>query len=188
MTTSVDQGGTEHTATMTMILDIKDGDKDKPLKADVTWKDLLLDGAQAVPDNSWSVVLNGQGAIADSDATEGADAIKKMLAPMTFVYPDKPVAVGDTWTNTVKAGSDKSDESITVDMKADSLDKVGDVDALKITETLTQKGDGSLKGTGTWWVDKTGKVLKFETKVSNWMVPMAGDQAMDASFKGSIAK
>ena len=188
LVSSVNQAGEDHTATMKLIISLKDAEKDKPQKATYSWKELLLDGGQNIPDNDWDVTIDGQGGITDSEASDGVEAMQTLLMPMTFIYPDKPVGVGDSWTLTVKAGSDKSDRSYTIEAKADSMDKVGDADAMKVTEKIDQKGDDKLTADGTWWVDKTGKVLKFEVKASGWKVPMAGPNAMDVTFKGTLAK
>jgi hypothetical protein len=184
----VNQAGQEHTAVMKMAIDRKDAEKDKPLKGEYNWTDIQLDGGQAVPDQDWPVTFDVHGGIAGSDSSEGADSVRKTLMPVTFIFPTQPVALGDTWTSTIKGGTEKADESMTFDMKADSVDKVGDVDALKVTEKISQKGDSPLTGTGTWWLDKSGKVLKFEVKVSNWVVAVSGPDPMDADFSGSLAK
>lgn len=188
ITTAVVQGGQEHSATWKLVLDSKDPVKDKGLAATISWNELMLDGGQGVPDQTWDVTLSPMGSIAESDASEGVEAIRTMLMPFMFVYPDKAVGVGDTWSDTIKAGTEKADTSMTCEMKAEGMEKVGDVDALKITEKISQKGDAGLNGTGTWWVGKDGKVLKFETKVTGWAVPMAGPDPMDATFTGTLSK
>jgi len=185
---TVVQGGEDHTAVMKYGITLKDTAKDKPLEGTYTWTDLMLDGGQAVPDQTWDVTFDTMGGIATTDAQEGEDAIRSMLMPISFIYPDKAVEVGDTWTETLKAGTTISDRSMTCEMKAEAMEKVGDVDTLKVTEKISQKGDTPLTATGTWWVDKDGKVLKFEVKTTNWYVPMAGDALMDATFTGTLAK
>lgn len=188
VTTDVMMMGEPHTATFKLAIELKDTPANKPLVAMISMKDLTTDGGQTMPDNSWNATLDPSGGILDSDAQEGPDAIRQFLTPWVFIYPDKAVGVGDTWTDTIKLGDAKTDRTITFNMKADSMEKVGDADALKVIENLTQNGDQGLKSTGTWWVDKTGKVLKFDIKTSNWVVPMVGDQPMDAGFKGTLSK
>lgn len=188
VTTGVMMAGEPHTANFKLGIELKDTPAGKPLTAVFSMKDLTTDSGQALPDNSWNATLDMEGAIVDSDAQEGPEAIRQFLTPWVFVYPTAPVGVGDTWTDTVKLGADKTDRSIVFNMKADSMEKVGGVDALKVTEDLTQSGDAGLKSTGTWWVDKSGKVLKFDIKTNNWVVPMVGDQPMDATFTGTLAK
>lgn len=184
----VEMAGQQHNATGKLVIEIKNTPAGKPIAAAYSIKDLAADTGQGLPDQSFNATLDAAGGILDSDAQEGADPIRQYLMPWTFIYPDKAVSVGDTWTDTIKVGEAKTDHSIVISMKADSLDKVGDIDALKVTEDLTQAGDGGMKSTGTWWLDKSGKVLKFEVKTSNWLVPMMGDQLLDASFKGSASK
>jgi len=185
ISSAVSVGGEEHTATFIYMFETKAAEQDKPLAATLSWKDGTLENGQSFPDTAWDVKLDSHGLITDAD---GDETSKKTLMPFVFVYPDNAVAVGDTWSETVKGGSDKDDRSMTADMKADSMDKVGDVDVMKVTETLTQKGDDGLKCTGTWWVDKSGKVLKFDVTYSNWEVAMVPGQMLDGHMTGSIAK
>ena len=188
VTSNVTMGADQHTATMKLEVATKDQDASKPLAGTVSWKDLTIESGQALDDSDWDVTFDPHGLVMDSSASDGADVIRKLLTPFLFAYPDAAVGVGDTWTATVKGGSDKDDRSITEDMKVDSMDKVGDVDVLKITETLSQKGTDGLKGSGTWWVDKTGKVLKFKVHAANWEVPMVPGQLIDADISGDIVK
>ena len=177
--------GEEHEATFKLGLTLKEVDKEKSFPAEMSWNELLVDGGQAMGDMSWNVRLNPKGLV--SEGAEGDDSIRRMLTPLVFVFPDKPVGVGDTWTETLKAGTDKDDQSVTLEFKAEAIEKVKDVDALKVTEKLTEKGPEGTTGEGTWWVSKEGKVLKFETKVKKWLVPMAGS-AFEATIKGELAK
>jgi hypothetical protein len=178
----------DHHAAFKLVIEVKDTEKDKPLQSTYSWKELVLDSGQGMPDNSWDVKIDAQGGITGTEATEGGDALRKMLIPMTFLYPDKAVGVGDAWTNTLKSESEKDDHSITVDFKVEAAEKLGDVDVLKITEKFTEKGPDGMTGTGTWWVDKAGKPQKFEVKANRWVVPMAGTDSMDATLKGTLAK
>lgn len=185
---SVNAGAQSHTATMKFKTAIKDQDGTKPLQATISWNDVQLDDGQAIPDASWDVTLDPHGLVLDSTADDGADVVRKMLTPFMFAYPDAAVGVGDTWSVTVKGGSDKDDQSITEDMKVDSMDKVGDADVIKVVEKLSQKGDDALSGTGTWWVNKTGKILKFHMEAANWEVPLVPGQLMSFTADGSASK
>lgn len=186
LTVKVEMGGETHDAALKLISTMKETPADKPKEATMAWKDLMLDGGQSMPDSEWDVKIGEHGAI--TDGAEAGDDIRRMLQPILFVYPSAPVAVGDTWTETIKAGSDKDDRTMTLEFKADSVEKVGDEDSLKVTEKLSEKGTDTMSSTGTWWVNKAGKVLKFETKVSKWVVPMAGGDPLDATIKGELAK
>jgi len=188
VTTNVVMGGDQHTATMKFLVATNDKDADKPLKGTVSWKDLTIESGQSMGDSDWDVTYDPHGLVADTTASDGADTVQKLLTPFMFAYPDAAVGVGDTWSATIKGGTDKDDRSITEDMKVDSMDKVGDADVLKVTETLSQKGADGLKGTGTWWVDKTGKILKFQVHTTNWEVPMVPGQMLDADITAEIAK
>jgi hypothetical protein len=185
---NVSAGGQDHSAAGKLVITIKDTPQGKPPSAVYDMKDVTTDGGNAVPDQSWNLTLDNAGGIVNSDSEAGLDPVRTFLMPWTFIYPDKAVGVGDTWTDTIKVGEGKTDQSYVVNMKADSMDKVGDADALKVTEDLTQAGDNGMKSTGTWWLDKSGKILKFEVKTSNWVVYLMGDQPMDATFTGIASK
>jgi hypothetical protein len=180
-------GGESHSAALKVSISFKEPEQDKPQKATYEWKQLVLDGGEELPDFAWDVTLDPMGGIVDSDHSDGAEAIRLMLMPMTFVYPDKPVGVGDTWTDTLKVGASDAN-TMTFEMKAEAIEKVGEVDALKVTETLSQKGADALGGKSIWWVGKDGKVLKMEAKISNWAVPMNGGSLMEATFKANLEK
>lgn len=186
VTIKADVGGEEHEAVMKLVSLVKETPADKPKEATFSWKDLVLDGGQSMPDNDWDVKIGEHGAI--SDAGEAGDEVRRMLQPMLFVYPSAPVAVGDTWSEAIKAGADKDEHTMKLEFKAESVEKVGDQDALKVTEKLSETGTGTMSSTGTWWVAKDGKVLKFETKVVKWVVPMAGGESFDATIKGELVK
>lgn len=177
--------GEEHEATFKLIMDLKEVEKEKPFPATYSWKSLVVDGGQEMGDTSWNIRLSPRGLI--TEGADGDDAIRRMLSPLVFVFPDKPVGVGDTWTETVKAGTEKDDQSLTVEFKAEAIEKVKDADTMKISEKLTEKGSEAMTAEGTWWVDKDGKVVKFETKTKKWYVPLAS-QSFDATIKGELAK
>ena len=187
VSTDVTAGGENHTATMKLVMTVKDAEADKPLKATYEWKDLTVDGSMQIPDDAWDVTLDAMGGITDATGGDGADSVRQMLMPTVFIYPDKPVGVGDTWTDTLKVNG-KDDQAMTFEMKADAIEKIGDADVLKVSGSIAQKGADGLNGKSTWWISKEGKVLKFESKVSGWIVPMAGQDPMDATFKGELEK
>ena len=180
--------GTPQAATGKLLIDRKDVAQGKPPAATYSMKDVLLDSGQNVPDQTWNLTLDPSGGIVDTDSDAGADAVRTFLIPWTFIYPDKPVGVGDTWSDTIKAGDAKNDQSFVINMKADSMDKIDGADALKVTEDLTQAGDGGMKSTANWWLDKNGKILKFDIKTSNWVVYLMGAQPFDATFTGTPTK
>jgi hypothetical protein len=111
-----------------------------------------------------------------------SEDVRRMLAPMLFAYPAKPVGPGDTWE--VKAG--KGGSETTYSQSVAGIEKVKDVDALKITSKLKESGSSGLEADGTWWVGKDGKAIKFQLYVKNWYVVMA-DQSFDATITGELA-
>jgi hypothetical protein len=83
--------------------------------------------------------------------------------------PDTSVAVGDTWTEDLKGDPKTGAIGIHGLYKLDSLDKVGDDDALKVTAS-TRETEGAEAGTvdATYWISKAdGSLLKYIAKWSN---------------------
>ena len=60
---------------------------------------------------------------------------------------------------------------------------VDGVNTVVIGATLKEAGDSPITGTGTWWLSKVGKVVKFEVKLTNWVVPMAGSDVTDVIIR-----
>ena len=54
---------------------------------------------------------------------------------------------------------------------------------VKLKEDLK---DG-LSADGTWWLSKSGRIVKFEMSINNWVVPMAGPEPFDAIVRGKMA-
>jgi hypothetical protein len=70
----------------------------------------------------------------------------------------------------------------------EGVEAVGGVDALKVDVKFTEDGEGGVSAKSTWWLNKSGKVLKFEVKVTDWVVPMAGNGYLTATIKATLKK
>lgn len=187
-TVEANMGSGDHVAKMNVVRTCGAASSDKTVKARYTWDALEVDGnSMDAGDNGWDVVLNPDGAILSTTA-EGGDDIRRMLSATNFVYPTKAVGAGDKWSSIVKPNKDKDERQLTWSYEVKGIEKVKDVDALKVAATLSEKGSDPMSGDGTWWIGKDGTVLKFELKIKNWVVPMSGGELINATIKGEAAK
>jgi hypothetical protein len=145
------------------------------------WDKLAVDDHEGDELPGWDCTVGLQGQILKLDG-EGDDNFRRMLSPMIFVYPEKPVVIGDKWTVDVKPG-DKLPK-FTYTYEAKSKEDVDGVNALVVTVKFKEDGDKPINGDGLWWVSKVGKVVKFSLKLSNWVVPMAGSEVTDVTIRG----
>lgn len=176
--------GSDHTAKMNVIRTCGATASDKTIKAKFAWDGLEVDGnSMEAGDNSWDVVMTPDGAIL-STSGEGGDDIRRMLSATNFIYPSKPVGPGDKWESTVKPNKDKDDRALTWSYEVKGVEKVKDVEALKVSATLTEKGADGMTADGSWWVAKNGSILKFEVKLKKWVVPMSNGGPIDATISG----
>lgn len=171
----------DHEAEFTLVREYgaKDGETQK---ATMGWSGLIVDGNELGQELTWDVSVNARAAVVGTIAEEGDD-IRRMLSAMTFTYPDKPVGEGDKWSLEIRPYTGKDDFMLTYAYEVKGVESVDSVDALKITLKLTEKDQYGMTGEGTWWVGKDGSVLKFEMKMKNWVVPMAGEP-FDATIIG----
>lgn len=175
-------GDGDHRAEFTVVREIGDPDGSNH-KAKFSWANLTVDGQEQGEDASWDVAIGPRGTVVSTTDMMGDD-IRRMLSPMTFAYPEKPVGEGDKWTAEVRPYKDKDDFLLTYAYEVKGIEQVDGADALKIAATLTEMGRDAMSAEGLWWVGKDGAVLKFEMKVKNWVVPMAGGEPIDAKMTG----
>ncbi len=174
-------GGT-HVAKMDYVLNVQSNDP-KAIKVVASWNHLTVDDNEMSEESSWEVELAPSGAI--TKATDGEE-YARMLLPMLFTYPGKEVEAGAKWSESIKTSKDAKD--IKVDYEVLAKEKVGDKDALKVAAKFKEDKTDGMTGDDIFWVDKDGKVLKFELKLKNWMVPMAGGGPVEATIKADLAK
>lgn len=176
----------QHRAEFTLVREIGvlDGEN---YKAICSWEKLVVDDEEMDAEARWDVSIAPRGAIVATTDTMGDD-IRRMLSPMAFVYPEAAVGEGDKWNAEVRPYKGKDDYLLTYAYEVKGIEKVGDVDALRVAAVMTEKGEDAMQGEGTWWIGKNGQVLKFEVKVKNWVVPMAGGEPMEAKITGQRAK
>lgn len=175
----------EHRAEFNLVREIGEMDG-KNHKAMMSWAGLKLDGEEMGEEPKWDVAIGPRGAVVSTTDMMGDD-VRRMLSPMTFAYPDKPVGEGDKWTAEVRPYKDKDDYLLTYAYVVKGLEKLNGVDTLKIALVLTEKATDGLAAEGSWWIGKDGTVLQFEVTVKNWVVPMAGGELINAKMTGKKA-
>ncbi|RYG22635.1 hypothetical protein EON82_16495 [bacterium] len=73
----------------------------------------------------------------------------------TFLYPSKPLAVGDTWTMELKKDEKADLPGVKVDFKLEGEEKVGKWDTYKISGNGGEsEGSQPTKIKATYWIDK----------------------------------
>ena len=175
-------GDGDHRAEFTVVREIGDPDGANH-KATYLWKGLTVDGQEVGEDTAWDVTVGPRGAVLATTDMMGDD-IRRMLSPMAFVFPEKPVGEGDKWTAEVRPYKDKDDFLLTYSYEVKGVETLDGSEALKVALTLVEKSTDGMNGEGTWWIGKDGSVLKFEMKVKNWIVPMAGSDLIEAKIAG----
>lgn len=118
---------------------------------------------------------------------EGGDGLMQQMNASQLVFPDKPIKVGDKWSETVK----DPDGDIKIDYELVSVEKVNDVEALKIRTTgrvvNAKEGEG-FSADGFVWVDpQTGMVVKIEIRVKGTQAEGA-PMPIDGTLKMELVK
>jgi hypothetical protein len=95
--------------------------------------------------------------------------------------------VGDSWKAEIPA-PDKDTPKLSFEFTAKKTETVDGADLLVVESKGKEDGtDSPLTADGTWWLDKTGKAVKFKLKFVNWRVPEAGGAPMDITFDGKLS-
>ncbi|MCW5943165.1 MAG: hypothetical protein KIS66_13100 [Fimbriimonadaceae bacterium] len=105
-----------------------------------------------------------------SDAPEGMDN-HRLTEAITFIYPEKPLKVGDTWTREVKADAAKGVRAGLATFKFEGVDTVdGKWKANKITYTYKEtEGSDAMSCAATVWIGaEDGELVKGEYKMKNF--------------------
>jgi hypothetical protein len=139
------------------------------------WEKLSVDDQEGESLPGWDLVVGPQGQLLKGDGST-EDDYRRMLSPLVFVYPEKPVVIGDKWNVEVKP--EGAAKKLSYSYEAKSKETVEGVNTLIVAMTLKEDGDNAISGTGNYWISKVGKLVKFEVKLTNWVVPMAGADAV----------
>lgn len=145
------------------------------------WDKLSVDDSEGQEIPSWDAIVDRNGSILRmADGIE--DSYRRMLAPLVFIYPDHPVSVGEKWNIDVKPKGPGG--KLTYAYEAQKKELVEGTNTLVIAVKLTEEGKTPITGTGFWWLSRVGKVVKFEMKLENWIVPMAGSEVTNVIIRG----
>lgn len=118
---------------------------------------------------------------------EGDDGLMQQMNASQLVFPDKPIKVGDKWSETVKNPYGE----LKIDYEFVGVEKVGDIEAVKIKTTARvangKEGEG-FSADGFVWVDpKTGMAVKIETRIKGMQVEGA-PMPIDGTLKMELVK
>ena len=118
---------------------------------------------------------------------DGGDAMMQQMNAAQMVYPEKPVRVGDKWSETVK----NPNGELKIDYELVGVEKVGDTEAVKIKVTARSangKEGENYSADGFTWVDpKTGMAIKMETRIKGMQVEGA-PMPIDGTLKMELVK
>ena len=118
---------------------------------------------------------------------DGGDAMMQQMNASQMVYPEKPVKVGDKWSETVK----NPNGELAIDYELVGVEKVGDTEAVKIkmtARTVNAKEGEGYSADGFTWVDpKTGMLVKMETRIKGMQVEGA-PMPIDGTLKMELVK
>lgn len=149
----------------------------------VSWSGITVNGNPMDQDSSWTASISPTGSIKKIVGAE--DDYRRMLMPFAFIYPEKPVNVGDSWTS---AGSVEgiSETDWTFEAKVEKNEMTQGRDTLRVATKLKEKSAGALEVNGNWWIAKDGTVVKFNLDLKNWLVPLADGQTFSAIVSGKL--
>jgi hypothetical protein len=145
-------------------------DRTYTIKSSQTNMQAAMSGQSFNPPDSFNVTTNKANGELIDFVSDGADATAWRLMELKhFVYPPKPVSVGDTWTSSVTADPVKGTVAATTDYKVDSMEKIGTRDTAKIKVTFKEtEGATPASSDGFVWIDiKDGSMVKTITAWTN---------------------
>lgn len=151
----------------------------------LSWRQIV---ANDEPLEDWEVpiALTLRGGLRSAESEFGPDA-RRMNVMFFPIYPDKPVGEGGEWTFEHKPEGAEDAPAFTVRYTAKGMEKIEDVDTLKVAVELKESGAGGMSATGFYWFDREGKVRKFDLDIRNWPVPHIG-QSVGAQIIGLMRK
>lgn len=180
----VEQGGMQTHASLTLQLTCINV-SEKGVSTIIRFLDLEVDGQSVEDTTDYPLFLNPRG-YSESSTSEHGDDFRRMMAPIMFLYPDKPVQVGDAWKLEFKPRPG-SDGAIIYTCEAKAIEKVNEQEAMKVFLKFEEGGPQAMRGDGHFWIVKDGRVIRYEMNVVNWVVPMAGEGTpVNAKLVGNL--
>lgn len=158
--------------------------EEKLIKATLSWDELEVNGQQMGNVGEWPAVLNLDGSIQKMVSED--DAYRRMLTVFMPSFPtDKPIDVGSKWESNVQL-DEKNARKLSQKYEVVGFENAGSVPTIRIKGGLKESGEGDMVSEGTWWIGKNGIVQKFTIKVTNWIVPLAGDTPITGVLEGTL--
>lgn len=181
MTVDVVDQGENHQAKFEYVLESFKTETGKPAQVKFSWNNIHVDGEDIGQSGSWKGSCTEAGLL---EKVEEGDEFQRMLLPFVLPYPNKGVEKGDKWEAKMGTGADEIAYAATFV----EVEKIGDVETAKVSAKMTPKNSDAVRSDGTFWIAADGRVLKFEVKAANWIVPMAGGNPMEAKLTGMLRK
>ncbi|MDM7460497.1 MAG: DUF6263 family protein [bacterium] len=188
MAMEIDFGGMNVLATTTITNKVLKIDTDGNVQMESQSGEMMIKfGDQEMPQPAppaTKMTFKPNGAVAKA---EGGDGMMPQMNASQMVFPDKPIKVGDKWSETVKNPAGE----LKIEYELVGVEKVGEVEALKIkvtARTVNGKEGESYSADGFNWVDpKTGMMVKMETRIKGLMVEGA-PAPIDGTLKMELVK
>jgi hypothetical protein len=174
--------GTDASLTADVDYKVTKVDKDGNTTVEATTKNMEIEvnGQTISPDPAVATrVSKPNGEVTDFKADVEDPNGWRMAILNNFIYPEKPVDVGDTWTWSTAGDSKKGTVALSETYKFDSLEKVGTHDTAKIKVSFkeTEGSDPATKD-GFVWIDvKDGSFVKSDSTWTNLPTPQGPLQA-----------
>jgi hypothetical protein len=110
---------------------------------------------------------NGEVVDTKSDSEEMSNP--RLEASYMFIYPNKDLKVGETWSNSIKGDSAKGTVDAEATYKLEGIEALGEVKAYKVSYVYKEKkADNPLSTTAVVWLSPdTGDLIKGEYKMKN---------------------
>jgi hypothetical protein len=171
MSMEIDFGGQNLLATTTVTNKVLKVEENGNIQIESAQSELIVKfGEQEMPQPAQpatKMTFKPNGSLVKSD---GSDGMMQQMNAAQMIFPDKPVKVGDKWSETVKSPSGE----LKVDYEFVGVEKVSDVEAVKIKVTARAangKKDDGYSAEGFTWVDlKTGMAIKMESRIKGMQV------------------
>jgi hypothetical protein len=142
----------------------------------VSWKDIRVEGQEMDP-YSFEMNLNKRG-FPVSTTSEFGDEMRRMTLPLLIAYPEKPIKTGERWSFTHEV------KKYSAEYFLEATEEVGGSTLLKVRVQFSEGEEGGMKGEGTFWLDTTGKIEKFQVTVSQWPLAPVYMVARKVSISG----
>ncbi len=188
MSMEIDFGGMNVLATTTITNKVLKIDTDGNVQMESQSGEMMIKfGDQEMPQPAppaTKMTFKPNGAVAK---VEGGDDMMQQMNASQMVFPDKPIKVGDKWSETVKNPAGE----LKIEYELVGVEKVGEMEALKIkvtARTVNGKEGESYSADGFNWVDpKTGMMVKMEARIKGLMVEGA-PAPIDGALKMELVK